>query len=353
MSNALTKFDAARHALAVASTVDEVKEVRDKAEAMRAYAKQAGESLEMQNQCAVLKLRAERKIGEMLIADPDYGRGKKSHTTCDFGLTRGVATRSQSIASLPADDFENYIDATVSARRELTTAGALKLAKKIKVAARASEPVAIIEGVSTSLDEIAASGNKFGCIYADPPWDYDNQGTRAATGNHYGTMSIDELCDMPVADFAADDAHLHLWTTNAFIFDCQRIMEAWGFTYKSMLVWVKPDMGIGNYWRVQHEFLLLGVRGSTPFRDKNLPSWIEHKRLGHSTKPHVFREAVEKVSPGPRIELFARNDHPGWVSWGNEVTTNLFSKETDDAIADNEPERNGRDAFVATLGDGS
>lgn len=347
MTNSLTKFDAAKHALAIASTVDEVKEVRDKAEAMRAYAKQAGESLEMQNQCAAIKLRAERKAGEMLAgmerARPadNLNVGPKSRelttgpTLADLGVSRNQSSQWQKIAAMPEDVFEDYISGTIASRRELTSKQMLLIAKKLEAAARASEPVAIIEGVSTSLEEIVESGNKFGCIYADPPWKYDNQGTRAATSNHYGTMSVDELCEMPVVDFAADDAHLHLWTTNAFIFDCQRIMEAWGFTYKSMMVWVKPDMGIGNYWRVQHEFLLLGTRGSADFRDKNLPSWIEHKRLGHSTKPHVFREAVEKVSPGPRIELFARNDHPNWVSWGNEVTTNLFSKETDDAAAIN------------------
>ena len=101
----------------------------------------------------------------------------------------------------------------------------------------------------TDLAALAASGARFGCIYADPPWLYDNQGTRAATGNHYGDLTIDELCALPVRDMAADDAHMHLWTTNGFLFDAPRIFAAWGFEFRSALVWVKPQMGIGNAQR--------------------------------------------------------------------------------------------------------
>src|SRR5690606_24138432 len=119
-----------------------------------------------------------------------------------------------------------------------------------------------VSNVVTDLRQLIVAGKKFGCIYADPAWQYGNQATRAATDNHYVTMSVDAICAMPVAEVAADDAHLHLWTTNAFLFDAKRVMEAWGFEYRSCLVWVKLQMGIGNYWRVSHEFLLLGIRGN-------------------------------------------------------------------------------------------
>jgi N6-adenosine-specific RNA methylase IME4 len=167
---------------------------------------------------------------------------------------------------------------------------------------------------------------RFACIYADPPWQYGNQGTRAATDNHYPTMPLDDICALDVggrsvADIAADDAHLHLWTTNAFLFDAKRVMEAWGFTYKSCFVWVKPQMGIGNYWRVSHEFLLFGVRGRCPFGARNKMSWAELPRGRHSAKPSEIRSMIEAVSPGPRIELFAREEVAGWSSWGNQVNT--------------------------------
>lgn len=176
------------------------------------------------------------------------------------------------------------------------------------------------------VSDLEAVGRKFGCIYADPPWVYGNQGTRAATGNHYGGMSVDEICELPVASLAADVAHLHLWTTNGFLPDAFRVMAAWGFEYKSCFVWVKPQMGIGNYWRVSHEFMLLGTRGSCPFADKSLKSWAALDRRKHSAKPDEIRRMIEKASPGPRLELFARRLSPGWVSWGNEIERTMFEE---------------------------
>jgi hypothetical protein len=113
---------------------------------------------------------------------------------------------------------------------------------------------------------LAATGAKFGTIYADPPWLYDNQATRASTGNHYAGLTVDQLCELPIRDLAARDAHLHLWTTNAFLFDAPRIFSAWGFEFRSSLVWVKRQMGIRNYWRNSHEFLLTAIRGDAKRR---------------------------------------------------------------------------------------
>lgn len=174
------------------------------------------------------------------------------------------------------------------------------------------------EYLVTSLDDF--SGMKFGTIYADPPWKYGNQATRAATDNHYPTMTVDELCEMPIANLAADDAHLHLWTTNAFLLDAYRVMESWGFEYRSVFVWVKPQMGIGNYWRVSHEFLLLGIRGrAKSFYERNHMSWAEYPRSKHSAKPDEIREKIERVSPGPFLELFGRKEVPGWAVFGNQI----------------------------------
>lgn len=187
---------------------------------------------------------------------------------------------------------------------------------------------ALIDGCTVEdLRILVAAGYKFGTIYADPPWAYSNQATRASTGNHYKTVSTEWLCDpenMPIEALAADTAHLHLWTTNAFLFDARTVMEAWGFTFKSCFVWVKTQMGIGNYWRVSHEFLLLGVRGKLRFRDKGLKSWAEFGRAKHSDKPDQIRALVEKASPTPRLELFGRRAVPGWVVWGNQVSRDLL-----------------------------
>lgn len=174
------------------------------------------------------------------------------------------------------------------------------------------------------LESLGACGQKFGTIYADPPWVYGNQATRASTGNHYDGLSVDDICALPVKALAADVAHLHLWTTNGFLFDAKRVMEAWGFEYRSCFVWVKPQMGIGNYWRVSHEFMLLGIRGSQTFLDKSLMSWGRFNRSQHSAKPEEIRQMVERASLGPRLELFGRRAVDGWTVWGNQIERNLF-----------------------------
>jgi N6-adenosine-specific RNA methylase IME4 len=169
-------------------------------------------------------------------------------------------------------------------------------------------------------------GGKFGTVYADPPWSYSNASTRGAADDHYGTMSVDQIAALPVKDHVRDDAHLHIWTTNGFLPDTFRVMEAWGFTYKSSFVWVKPNIGMGNYWRVSHEFLLLGVRGNATFRDKSLRSWVEVARDEHSSKPDQVRSYIERASPGPFLEMFGRKAVPFWTVMGNDVKRDLFTQ---------------------------
>lgn len=191
--------------------------------------------------------------------------------------------------------------------------------------------IEIIEERIESLQSAIDAGMKFGSIYADPPWQYGNQATRSSTDKHYSTMSLDAICALPVGNLAADQSHLHLWTTNAFLFDSKRVIDAWGFDYKSVMVmvWVKPQMGIGNYWRVSHEFLLLATRGGLGFPPgvRDIMSWQQVDRKRHSGKPQHFRKLVERVSPGPRLELFARERHLGWAAWGDEIDDGIFADE--------------------------
>lgn len=173
--------------------------------------------------------------------------------------------------------------------------------------------------------QAAVDGRRWGCIYADPPWLYDNQQTRAATSNHYAGMTVDELCALPVGKIAAEDAHLHLWTTNGFLFETPRIFAAWGFEFRSSFVWIKPDIGIGNYWRNAHEFLLTAVRGNAKrFNDHNLQSWLRCGRGSHSQKPEQVRGMLERASPGPYLELFARSKSDHWDVWGDQIERTLF-----------------------------
>jgi N6-adenosine-specific RNA methylase IME4 len=181
---------------------------------------------------------------------------------------------------------------------------------------------------TTDLEALAASGRRFGCIYVDPPWLYDNQGTRAATSNHYSGLTVEQLCELPVQQLAADDAHLHLWVTNAFLRQAFNIIDAWGFEFRSTFVWDKELIGIGNYWRNSHELMLTAVRGDAKrFNDRSMPSVLSCKRGIHSAKPEQVRAMIERASPGPYLELFGRLPVQGWMVWGNQIERNLFTRE--------------------------
>jgi N6-adenosine-specific RNA methylase IME4 len=333
MMNQLVHFENAKRELQLATNVDEVKDLRDKAEALRLYMKQAGESLWMQNQCAEIKVRAERRAGELLKVTEKHpgGNPNLSHDVTGYppsldeiGISRKQSSRWQAIASIPEPVFEEHV-ARVKDSGELTSSGLLKLSKKLRI----DVPVSVGVQETCAIDDLSslvASGKRFGCIYADPPWKYDNQATRASTDNHYSTMSVDDIAALPVKELADEQAHLHLWTTNAFLFECPKILDAWGFEYKGVFLWVKPQMGIGNYWRVSHEFLILGVRGRLGFRDHSQMSWLQAERTRHSSKPESVRGIIEKVSPGPYLELFGRKTCDGWVTWGNEIERTLFNE---------------------------
>lgn len=176
------------------------------------------------------------------------------------------------------------------------------------------------------LNTLVNEGRRFGTIYADPPWTYRNASSRAAALNHYRTLSRSEISVLPVAELAAANCHLHLWATVPLLEDALKVMEAWGFRYKSSLVWVKDKLGMGNYWRVSHELLLLGVRGNLRFADHTVRSWVTHRRTIHSQKPEEIRLLIERVSPGPYLELFGRAEmhEQRWTVFGDQVERRLF-----------------------------
>ncbi len=180
--------------------------------------------------------------------------------------------------------------------------------------------------IVASLNELIDTGIQFPTIYADPPWQYSNKASNGAAANHYPTMTVDEICNEPVGKIAEDNAHLHLWTTNSFLCEAFQVLDAWGFTYKSCMVWVKPEIGMGNYWRVSHEYLLLGVRGRLTFQDRTLRSWLESSRSIHSRKPAIVRSLIERASPGPYLELYGRTELPDsfWTVYGNQVEKKWF-----------------------------
>ena len=169
-------------------------------------------------------------------------------------------------------------------------------------------------------------------IYADPPWRYAQKGLQGAAEKHYPTMGIDELCTLPVADLAAPDSVLFLWATFPQLPEALRLINAWGFQYKSVaFVWLKKNRkseswfyGLGFWTRGNAEVCLLGVtpgfKAKTQIRAHNVHQIIEAPFEGHSKKPDETRKRiVELLGDVPRIELFARQRADGWDAWGNEA----------------------------------
>jgi N6-adenosine-specific RNA methylase IME4 len=326
----------AEQAIAEAKTLDEVRELRDKAAAVKAYARKAQLGQKIVVEAAVIKLRAERRLGEMLqtvtLADSAPGNQYTGPTEPaigedgpvllrDLGITKSDSSRSQRIAALSDEVFERYLSENAAANREPSVTALLRMEKPRPVPAILTVEVNSSPNAVTSLQTLLQAGKRFSTIYADPPWPYTNQATRAATSNHYPSMTLEEICNEPVAKLCEENAHLHLWTTNAFLWDAFEVMDAWEFEYKSCFVWVKPQIGIGNYWRVSHEFLLFGIRGKLPFYDKGQRSWIEIERTEHSRKPAIVRSLIEKVSPGPYLEMYSRQapENPAWTVYGDQI----------------------------------
>jgi N6-adenosine-specific RNA methylase IME4/DNA-binding CsgD family transcriptional regulator len=174
-----------------------------------------------------------------------------------------------------------------------------------------------------TIDE-ALKTAKFSTIVIDPPWDWGDEGDADQFGRArptYATMSIDELLALPVGQFADDDSHIYLWITNRSLPKGFDLLNAWGFRYVTCITWVKPSFGMGNYFRGQTEHLLFGVKGSQPLKRRNAPTYFQAQRgpNGHSSKPLASYDFIESCSPGPYLEIFARSERPGWMSWGGEL----------------------------------
>lgn len=174
-------------------------------------------------------------------------------------------------------------------------------------------------------------GDNYGTILADPPWQFSNRTGKVAPEhkrlNRYGTLALDEIKAIPVASKAAAASHLYLWVPNALLQEGMDVLSAWGFQYKTNLVWHKirkdggPDgRGVGFYFRNTTELILFGTRGKlrTLQPGRSQVNIIKSRKQEHSRKPDEHYRIIEECSPGPRLELFARGRRSGWDVWGNQ-----------------------------------
>lgn len=185
-------------------------------------------------------------------------------------------------------------------------------------------------------DELLATfaGARFRTILADPPWTFKNRTGKVAPeykkGCRYTTLAIEEIASLPIPEIADDSCHLYLWVPNALLPQGLTVLSRWGFEYKSNIIWHKirrdgqPDgRGVGFYFRNVTEILLFGVRGKqnrTLAPARRQVNFLATRKREHSRKPDEQYEIIEQCSPGPFVELFARQTVPGWQAWGNEVS---------------------------------
>ena len=190
-------------------------------------------------------------------------------------------------------------------------------------------------GTSAAADlVVAVGGRSFSCVLADPPWQFVNRTGKIAPEHkrlsRYGTMDLNTISRLPIAEVCASTAHLYLWVPNALLPEGLQVMRSWGFSYKSNIVWHKirkdggsDGRGVGFYFRNVTELLLFGVRGKnarTLRPGRTQVNLLGTRKREHSRKPDEVYSIVEACSPGPRLELFARGARPGWVVWGNQAT---------------------------------
>lgn len=329
----LQRYDAACRALAEAKSIDEAKDVRDKSEAIRAYAKQA-KNRQLEVDAAEIRMRAERRLGEIIKAQKETvglatgGDAMRARfqpgtevrpTLADAGIDKKLSSRAQKLAAVPEAEFEGMLGEwreRVGRENERVTTNLLKAGERVR------------NNDSLTAPEIPEG--KYSVIYADPPWTFNvwsGEGKDRAAENHYPTMTQSEIEALPVADMAADDCALFMWAVMPQLPEALAVIKAWGFTYKTCaFTWVKttkdgerPAMGMGYWTRANAEVCLLATKGSPTRLNADVAQVITSPRMEHSRKPDEAAARIERLLGGPYIELFARRPRAGWDVWGNQV----------------------------------
>jgi N6-adenosine-specific RNA methylase IME4 len=335
MTTGLVKYDAACRAIAAAKTVVEAKRIGNNADLWRAYAKQA-KNRDLEVDCAEIRIRAERRVGELIGAQkagfglnrgtagkgrPVIGGTRKAPpkdlpTLTEAGIDKKLSARAQQLARVAPPQFEALIlewRGRVQAETERVTLNLLRAGERRPPHEPPAWPV-----------------GQFRLLYVDPPWEYEHIVTESrAIANQYPTLTLDAICALTPP--AAPDAVLFLWATSPKLAEAFQVLQAWDFSYRTCAVWDKEIVGMGYYFRQQHELLLVAARGAAPVPEpSDRPASVFRVRRGrHSAKPQQVYELLEAMYPTltahDRVELFARQPRAGWTVWGNEPETEAAS----------------------------
>lgn len=351
----LVLYDTACRAISEAKAVDEVKDIRDKAIAMVAYARQA-KNRTLEADAIEIRLRATRRIDQLRQAQKETvglappGRPAKngvletpiSPTLASQGIDKNLAKQARTLGALSEGKFEQVV---VDARDAVTRA-----VKTVMRGAKIEQDNSVYsddikDGCTVAdLDELTNAGKKFSVIYADPPWSfnvYSGKGKQRSADRHYDTKSLDDIKALPVEKLAADDCALMMWAVLPELPGALEVIKAWGFTYKTVgFTWIKQNRsgnglfwGMGYWTRANTEVCLLATRGAPKRQAMDVHQVIMSPVSEHSRKPDEAQVRIERLLPGPYLELYGRRPSPGWTVWGNQISRNLFQQEIPEFVA--------------------
>jgi N6-adenosine-specific RNA methylase IME4 len=345
----LMRYDAACRALAEAVSVDEVLLIRDESRALAACARIA-KNRNLEADAVVLRMRAVRRLDQLRQAQKQKvglaKGGEQYHSTgvsntpvvptlAMQGIDKNLAKQARTLGALSDETFE----AVVAETRDKVARAVRNAVREVEISQRrASFHERIRHGCTVDdLAALAASGKRFGVIYADPPWPFETwgaSGQNRSVDNHYSTSAIEEIMKLPVAQLAMDDCVLVLWCTwpHIAIGTHVEIIRAWDFEPSTAaFVWVKQNptgdglhTGLGYWTRSNSEACFIATKGSPLRLNASVDQVIMAPVGEHSAKPEEVRRCIERLFPGPYLELYARNPVPGWTTWGNEISRAQF-----------------------------
>lgn len=357
----LALYESARSALAECRRVDEVKTIRDKAEAVRAYARMAQDT-QLEMDASELRLRAERRMGiilaEMKAEDrlnrgaagkgrPKIGGDEKEPpksderpTLADMGIDKKLSARAQRVGGIAEWAFE----AMVARTRQRIADGAGKVSLDLineqkKAAAKAQHTARVYEGCDIDdLAELVAAGRKFKVILIDPPWNFiarSDKGEGRSASKHYTTTGLDPIKALPLAELADTDCVMFMWMVDWCPKWAFELIEHWGFEHKTTaFTWAKANasgegwhMGQGYWTRANPEDCWLATRGHPQRIHADVRQLIVAPVMEHSRKPDEIHDRIMRLVDGPYLEIYARRPREGWVTWGNEISREQFARD--------------------------